>query len=188
MLKSTFLFIFFTLIGVSSLGQTIHNAVRLKQSFSIPKQIVGDWLGVDKEVRFNQDGYFSWIITEQYSITNNNVLQFRNETYERRSGTTGLNGTWRTTLSGGEWLDLTFARYNFYAFEWNDGLIGGGYYSVNHNELTLIERRGSFSCSENTITFIYLDGNPYVAEFSIVGDTLTIKFPSQTDVYTRIHF
>jgi len=177
MFKSTLLFLTVTLLGVSTLGQT-----------TIPKQLLGDWLGMGREIRFNNDGYFSWIITAQYSIVNNNVLLLKNDTFERRSGTTGLNGTWRTTFPGGEWLDFTFARYNFYALEWNDGSIGGGYYSVNLNELTLIERRGSFSCSENTITFIYLDGNPYKAEYSILGDTLTIQFPSETHVYTKIPF
>ena len=166
--------------------RTASYAARGVKVSSVPAGLTGDWTvnGTDR-YRFNNDGVYSVVLVMPYTILNDTDLQFPTETYKRVSGTTGIAGVWRQLFATGERLDLTFGPYSLYAFEWDDGYSGGGYYSSDASNVALVETRKHFRISGSTLTFIDPDtGATDDASFAIAGDTLTIG----TTVYARVPF
>jgi YD repeat-containing protein len=164
------------------------HASRYTTQHLIPQQLLGDWNSDGWRWRFNYDGSYSLVIEEHYSIENDQILHLTHESYRRLTGTTGVVGTWRTSFDGGDWLDLTFGPYGFYAYEWNDGFVGGGYYSATDSEIIIVEHRARVSCSGNTIAFTF-DGQTESGTFTVEDNILTIQFSDQRIVeYTKLPF
>jgi hypothetical protein len=157
---------------------------RINETTSVPTELLGDWMCQDLRVRYHASGLYSLVIVSNYTIENESVLHLPDEDYNRVSGT-GINGVWVTHFPDNEWLQMTLGEYGYYLYEWNDGLIGGGYYSATTDVLSIVENRASYSCVGNQITFTTADGSS-TGTYSIVDDVLTILFPNYTMTCSRV--
>jgi hypothetical protein len=166
----------------------IDYAPRDNKSRSVSPQLVGDWDCGGLRYRFNYDGTYSVVAVLPYAIVENHTLQFPRESYERMSGTAGLEGTWRQCFPSGEELDLTFGPFGFYSFQWNDGYSGGGYYSDEGAVLSIVEVRALVECSGCSVVFTMQDGTVENGTFHVVGSTLELTTPHGVFTYTRVPF
>lgn len=166
-----------------------HIAHRSKSIADIPSNLVGDWCDTKDEnitIRLDFNGNYYWVIRDGYLISNGGQdFQFQNDHCIRTAGTTSLQGVWRMTFPGGEWLDYIFGRYQYYAYEWNDGVKGGGYYHADATHLCIVEQRARFICNGNAITIYNDSGMNEHGTFNVNESTLTLVLGTSTKVYSR---
>lgn len=153
----------------------------------VPINIIGDWKDVKSQIfRFHADGIYSIISDNEYSIVNNDTLNFGKELCTRLTGDTGIVGSWKTIFDDEDWLIYYLNLDSSYQFKWKNEDSGGGYYLIKEDTICIVEARGLFDCHMDSITFNGFNGVNATLAYSIVDSVLSIKHPNKTDVYIRI--
>jgi hypothetical protein len=168
-------------------GVRPHAAPVKEASARIPVALVGDWAvpGDDSRLRFDSGGRLFIVQSLPFTLEGQ-TLKRGLETYTRVRGTAGLPGVWRAQFPEGEWLEMTLGAAGFYEFAWHDGLRGTGSAIVEGDQLTIVEHRADIACEGTTMQLRPPGAEPYLAQWSVAGDELTLTLADGPHTWRRV--